>query len=258
MGHTGRIIALNYHRLSDEAHHESVDQRFNVRAFVFVQQMHLIREMHIPVVSLDDLISGKFAAKFGVTLTFDDGNLSDFDMAHPALKELNFTAAFFPVVNSIGKGGFVTWRQLSEIANDSFTVGSHGLSHSLLTKLPRTEQRHELGCSKAIIEQGIAKGVTHFASPYGWYNNALVLLAKEAGYKALMTTTLKVNVPDRKPFLVHRWNIRRNTSFARFKRMLERNGYISPLTTCAIAFKQYVKAILGRPSGLPSRLLAGK
>jgi peptidoglycan/xylan/chitin deacetylase (PgdA/CDA1 family) len=245
MGHTARIIALNYHRLSDEAHHESLDQRFNVKSFLFVKQMHLIREMHIPVASLDDLIGGKFASKFGVTLTFDDGNLSDFEIAYPALKELNFTAAFFPVVNTIGNTGCVTWRQLREIASDNFTVGSHGLSHSALTKLPRSEQRHELQCSKAIIEQTLRKAVRHFALPYGWYNEAIVQLAREAGYKSLMTTALKANIPDAKPFLVHRANIRRNTSFERFGKMLASNGYISPLTTYAIACRQYVKAVLG-------------
>ena len=209
--------------------------------------MSAIKEKHIPVVSLDALINGKFAEQFGLILTFDDGYSSDFYIAYPALKKLNLAAAFFPVVNNIGKGGFVTWQQLSEIASNDFTIGSHGLSHSLLRTLSRSEQEHELACSKAIIEQAIGKGVTHFASPYGWYSNAIVALAKETGYKALMTTTLKVNVPDRKPFLVHRWNIRRKTSFERFERMLASNGYIPPLTSYTVAFKQCVKAILGGP-----------
>ena len=248
MRNTGRIIVLNYHLLSHYAHARSENGQFNVSSAVFLRQLSAIKEKHVPVVSLDALISGNLAEQFGLILTFDDGYRSDFHIAYPALRELNFTAAFFPVVNDIGKNGFVTRNQLSEIADNNFTIGSHGLSHSLLTRLPRTEQRHELQCSKAIIEQTVGKTVSHFALPYGWYNKAIVQLAKEAGYKALMTTTLKVNVPDRQPFVVHRWNIRHNTSQQRFGRMLETHGYISPLARCAIAFKQYVKAILGRPN----------
>jgi len=246
MRNTGKIIVLNYHLLSDYAHTTSGNQQFNVSSTVFLKQISAIKAKHIPVVSLDALINGTFAEDFGLILTFDDGYCSDFHIAYPALRELNLVAAFFPIVNRIGKDGFVSWQQLSELANNNFTIGSHGLSHSLLTKLSRSDQQDELACSKAIIEQGIAKSVTHFAAPYGWYSKAIVALAKETGYKALMTTTLKVNVPDRKPFLVHRWNIRRNTSFERFGKMLGSNGYISPLTTCAIACKQYVKAVLGR------------
>jgi peptidoglycan/xylan/chitin deacetylase (PgdA/CDA1 family) len=239
MHNAAKIIVLNYHLLSDHA--GSVSGLFDVSLKAFRSQINVLLERGIPVVSLDALINGTFAGKCGVVLTFDDGNVSDFDSAYPALKELNLTATFFPVVNNIDKAGYVTWQQLSEIASGNFTIGSHGLSHCLLTKLSTSERQHELGWSKTIIEQVIGKRVTYFASPYGWYSKAIVALAKDAGYRALMTTTLKVNFPDTKPFLVHRWNIRQNTSLNTFKQMLNSNGCISAVISWASACRQYVK-----------------
>ena len=98
MRNTGRIIVLNYHLLSDYAHARSGNQQFNVSASVFFRQISAIKEEHIPVVSLDALINGKFAEQFGLILTFDDGYSSDFDIAYPALMELNLPAAFCPLL----------------------------------------------------------------------------------------------------------------------------------------------------------------
>jgi peptidoglycan/xylan/chitin deacetylase (PgdA/CDA1 family) len=243
-----KILVLNYHLLSDYA--GDANGPFCVSSAAFVKQLNAIKEKKIPVVSLAALINGTFAGHFGVILTFDDGNVSDFHIAYPALQEHNLTASFFPVVNNIGNGGYVAWQQLREIArNDDFTIGSHGLSHISLITLSKHEQQHELECSKALIEWRIGRGVKYFAAPYGLYSKAMVKLTREVGYKALMTTTPKVNVSVTRPFLVHRWNIRRRTSLEAFKRMLEGNGSISPVISLAFACKRYVKAILGRRVG---------
>jgi peptidoglycan/xylan/chitin deacetylase (PgdA/CDA1 family) len=244
MGNTRRIIVLNYHRLGDHTNYKSIDQQFSVKSGVFLEQMGLIKGMNIPVVSLDDLINGNFARQFGITLTFDDGHLAHFQIAYHALKHLNFSAAFFPVVNNISKPGCVTWKQLSEIADNNFTIGSHGLSHALLTRLPRTEQQHELEYSKSIIEERIGKPVAHFALPYGCYNRTIVQLAKEVGYKSVMTTIRRLNRPDKKPFVVHRWNIKQNTSLASFGKMLINDPYMSPLNVLAIALKECAETLL--------------
>jgi peptidoglycan/xylan/chitin deacetylase (PgdA/CDA1 family) len=249
MHSSGKILVLNYHLLSDDA--RGANGLFSVSLATFCRQMNAIKERDIPVVSLDALINGTFAGNFGLILTFDDGNLSDFHIAYPALKELNLTATFFPVVNNIGKGGCVTWQQLREIARGDFTIGSHGLSHLSLMKLSKRERQHELGWSKQILEQGVGRRVTHFAAPYGLYNKAIVALARNVGYKALMTTSLHVNEPDKRPFVVHRWNVRRRTSLEAFRRMLEGNGSISPVISLAFACKRYVKAILGRLGAWP-------
>jgi peptidoglycan/xylan/chitin deacetylase (PgdA/CDA1 family) len=247
-----KLIVLNYHLLSDYA--GGANGPFCVSSAAFVKQLKVIKEKELPVVCLAALINGTFAGDFGVILTFDDGNVSDFHIAFPALQERNLTATFFPVVNNIGTSGYVAWQQLREIArHDDFTIGSHGLSHRSLITLSKHEQQHELECSKALIEQRIGRGVSYFAAPYGLYSKAIVELTREVGYKALMTTTPKVNVSVRRPFVVHRWNIRRRTSLEAFKRMLEGNGSMSPVIGLAFACKRYVQALLGWPVGLADR-----
>jgi peptidoglycan/xylan/chitin deacetylase (PgdA/CDA1 family) len=239
----GRIIVLNYHRLS---HYDTgVHGRFAVDLGTFCWQLNAIKERDIPVVSLDALIRGTFAGRFGIILTFDDGNSSDFQIAYPELTERNMTATFFPVVSNIGKGACVTWQQLSEMAKGDFAIGSHGLSHSSLLKLSAREREHELRGSKTIIEQAIGRRVVHFAAPYGLYSSAIIELARDVGYIALMTTTLRVNIVDRRPFIIHRWNMTPRTSPKAFRRILDSGGYISPVISYVSTCKQYLNAILG-------------
>src|SRR5262245_22182946 len=82
---SGKIIVINYHLLSDYAG-GAIDP-FCVSSAAFVKQLNVIKEKEIPVVCLAALINGTFAGDFGVILTFDDGNVSDFHIAVPALQE---------------------------------------------------------------------------------------------------------------------------------------------------------------------------
>jgi peptidoglycan/xylan/chitin deacetylase (PgdA/CDA1 family) len=236
---SGQILALNYHSLSDEARCKGADRPFSVTSTAFLKQIDLICELQIPVVTLLDLVDGTFAKHFGVMLTFDDGHLSDFHLAYSALKERSLAAAFFPVANRVGRRGFVSWEHLSEIAHNGFIIGSHGLSHSLLTKLPTHLQWQELHSSKAIIEQRICRPVTHFSAPHGLYNSSVIQLAKAAGYRSMMTTSRKLNSSPRRPFLVHRWNIREDTSLTSLRTLFKDEGHVSPFKAVATRLREF-------------------
>jgi len=62
-------------------------------------------------------------------------------------------------------------------------IGSHGLYHNCLTKIPLEKAKEELTISKSYLENIIQKEVISFAYPDGDYNNELISAAEKVGYK---------------------------------------------------------------------------
>ena len=221
------VLILNYHSLdvgkrSAEYH---VDPVYSVTQHDFEQQMALIKELKIPVVSLAEVVAHIHKHqrwhRHVVCITFDDGFLTDYEVAFPVLQKYNFPATFFITVqNQTSKERWAQWR---EMAAAGFSLGSHTVSHPFLSMLPEAEMRRELVESKQIIEAETGTNVTFLAPPYGRYNRKLKRVAQESGYEALLTTNVGVNRYNADLFELKRWTVRRKTSLKAFRRMIMRN-----------------------------------
>ena len=80
----------------------------------------------------------------------------------------------------------MTWEQLREVSRNGVAVGSHSMSHRLLSRISDEDQAWEMSQSKILIEQKLGLPVNSIAYPVGKqnaYNEASRRLAKEAGYK---------------------------------------------------------------------------
>jgi len=121
-------------------------------------------------------------------LTFDDGNVSDYEIALPILSRMNCMAAFFIVVEKIGTPHHLSWSQVRELHDAGMTIGSHSLSHPDMRKLDPAGQRRELLVSRLRIEQELGVSVTSFSFPFGKFNSDLLRLARDAGYSTICTS----------------------------------------------------------------------
>jgi len=86
---------------------------------------------------------------------------------------------------------FLGWGQLREMADTGLiTIGSHGCSHSIVSRLDDDGLREELTASKAVIERELDRPVHHFAYPNGtpsdWDDRAIELL-QDTGYRTAVT-----------------------------------------------------------------------
>jgi peptidoglycan/xylan/chitin deacetylase (PgdA/CDA1 family) len=86
---------------------------------------------------------------------------------------------------------FLDWSQVREMAAEGLiTFGSHGRSHSIVSRLDDATLREELSASKATIERELDLCVRHFAYPNGkpgdWDGRAVRLLP-ELGYATAVT-----------------------------------------------------------------------
>ncbi len=81
---------------------------------------------------------------------------------------------------------FISWKQAKEMSDNGMHIGSHTMSHTILSHLPPQEQLKEISQSKAIIEQHLSKEVTSIAYPVGGHSaftETTRQLAQQANYK---------------------------------------------------------------------------
>ncbi|MBI4364398.1 MAG: polysaccharide deacetylase family protein [Candidatus Latescibacteria bacterium] len=91
------------------------------------------------------------------------------------------------------------WSQIRAMAEGGVSIGSHTVSHPVLTTVPPEEAARELRESKRTIEVEIGRPVSLFAYPVGkreHYSEAIKRLVADAGYTAALTTRSGANGPS--------------------------------------------------------------
>lgn len=74
--------------------------------------------------------------------------------------------------HSYGFDGFyLTIEQLREMADAGMIIGSHSVSHPVISKLDVASQRAEIEQSFAFLEETLANSVSTFCYPYGGFHN---------------------------------------------------------------------------------------
>jgi peptidoglycan/xylan/chitin deacetylase (PgdA/CDA1 family) len=81
----------------------------------------------------------------------------------------------------------MSWQELRSIDPAVVTIGSHTLSHPILTGLPAAALEQEVRDSRRWLEQELGRPVAHFCYPNG-SNNPAVRRAVAAAYDSAVTT----------------------------------------------------------------------
>ena len=112
-------------------------------------------------------------------------------MAYPILKYLGLKAYFFIIVSKVGTKGYMDWEQIREIDRSGMMIGSHGMTHRILTGLKEKEIQYELRESKRILEEKLRHKIYYFSIPKGAYNKKVLAEASRAGYIAAFSSDPK-------------------------------------------------------------------
>lgn len=127
-------------------------------------------------------------------LTFDDGLLNNYTVAYPILRKLGLTAYFFILVGKIGKNGYMNWQQIKELKDAGMIIGSHGITHRILTTLSSKDLDYELRSSKKALEENLGCVIDCLSIPRGFDNKKIMNAAKEAGYKTIFTSDDRISI----------------------------------------------------------------
>jgi peptidoglycan/xylan/chitin deacetylase (PgdA/CDA1 family) len=109
---------------------------------------------------------------------------------------------------SLGDDCFMDWPQVGALVRGTrVDVGSHGCSHTPLTKLPPERAAAELEEARRRIAEAVGTPVMSIGYPNGNYDDVVVRLTRAAGYKLGFTTDKGLVGEVRDPFKLPRINI---------------------------------------------------
>lgn len=154
-------------------------------------------------------------------MTFDDGHISNYEYALPALQSRNLTARFFITVGWTGKKpGYMGWQELRSLHQAGQIIGAHGSSHTFLTHCTPEDLNKELSGARLMLEDKLGTSITTMSLPGGRYNRRVLAACREAGYTQIFTSVPRA---EREPlgFLIGRLNVRGDMSLERLRNVLQ-------------------------------------
>ena len=109
----------------------------------------------------------------------------------------------------------MTWDQLRELHENGISIGSHTVSHPVLTMLEPQQLEFELAESREILENQLQNEVNAIAYPVGQpesYSTEVIEGSKRSGYKLGFTYVDRMNrQTDLNRYSVHRLHVDFNT-----------------------------------------------
>ncbi len=129
-----------------------------------------------------------------VMITFDDGDITNYTKAYPILKEFGIKAHFFIICGWVGAPGYMNWEQIKELSDSGMIIGSHGMTHRILTELNDVELYHELRESKRVLEENLSCSIDTLSIPRGFCSQKVMNKATEIGYKTIFTSDDRIVV----------------------------------------------------------------
>jgi peptidoglycan/xylan/chitin deacetylase (PgdA/CDA1 family) len=146
-------------------------------------------------------------------ITFDDGGVSAMRAAD-LLESHHLVGHFFVTSNYLGARGFLTGRDIRELAARGHIIGSHSCSHPLrMGHCPWTQLRDEWTLSCAILGEVLGEPVDVASVPGGDFAPQVAESAARAGITRLFTS--EPTSESRRAFgltLIGRYTIQRSTA----------------------------------------------
>ncbi|TXK76937.1 polysaccharide deacetylase family protein [Paenibacillus sp. N3.4] len=217
--HEIAIPVLSYHSIGVEPGNTYV-----LPPDVFLRQMDDLAAQHYTPLTLEQFMSileHKQAPPLKpVLLTFDDGYANNAEVALPILKRHGFPATLFLSTGAVGQPGYVSWKQVQELAAAGWDIMPHGMTHPHLPQLSIDKQREEIKESRHLIEQQLGHRADVFAYPYGEYNEATKKILKDAGFRYGFTTQEGWASSDQSPLELKRLVVHAEEDFKTWIRRL--------------------------------------
>lgn len=167
-----------------------------------------------------------------VMLSVDDGYKAGARGAD-AFEAAGFRGVYFVNPGSLAgpkraaKSAFMTPEGVRDLEARGHDVGSHGMTHANLGKVPEGMDiagyqrwlRKELAGARERLESILGRPVEDLAWPFGAYNQAVLKAAQDAGYRRCYSVTdASAQMPGADPLRLPRYLVQRPYSLASFKR----------------------------------------
>ena len=239
------LLVLCYHSINSNQNFHSTSTE------EFYKQMDYLRKK-CDIVTIETIMklaeNKKNLSRSTVAITFDDGYLDVFLNAYPYLKKYDLPATIFVTTGNVEKKmildnmclPMLNWGEIRVMSKNKIEIGAHTITHPKLTQIDEEQAKQEIKGSKMEIEIQIAKEVSLFAFPSGAYNQRLINLVKQLGFKAAIGG-VGVIQKNSSSFSISRVEVDRSINFILFKaRLTKATNYYRKLEN--IIKKMFVKS----------------
>jgi len=179
---------LMYHHIDNTKHQNP----YYVSPGILDQQMKWLRDNNYNVISMKDfqdaISCGLDLPENPTVITFDDGDLDQYENAIPILQKYGFNGTFYIVTKWLGDKYHMTWDMVKNISDAGMIIGGHTRYHPNVANLTDEGLKNELLGSKTDLEDKIGKTVEFFAYPGGAHSKNAEEHVKEYGYLNAVTT----------------------------------------------------------------------
>jgi len=224
-----QIPIINYHKISP-----SFDIGVTTRhPDSFQNDLQILKKHQFHTITFNDLKNSQVEISNPIIITFDDAYETSRIYALPLMKSFGFKGIIYPVTRYIGryndwdvqvgklKFKHLNWRDLKEIRDSGFEIGSHTQSHELLTRMTYDQQLSDLTESKKMLEEALGSEVNSVSYPFGRFNTDTIQAAEEAGYKYGLASLYFKNIKvENRNYALKRFNIYRFDTSDQFIRKI--------------------------------------
>jgi len=175
------IVTLMYHRFEENKYPST-----NIKIEIFKDHLKEINKSNIEFINFknfEEVIKNNMEKNY-ILLTIDDAFESFYLNAWPILKNKKIPFVLFVSTREIGKFGYMTWKQIKEIAkSDLVTIGNHSHSHEYLIDWTNDKIKSDLDTSIKILTKELGYSPKIFSYPFGEYSTDLKKIISELNFR---------------------------------------------------------------------------
>lgn len=252
------LPVLMYHGLhADQRAHGRYDAVYSVHPSAFARQLDWLRGNGYRSVLPGDRAAAGEGRR--VAITFDDGDVSNLEVALPLLRERGMVATFFVTSGFVDQPGMLSPAQLRALADAGMAIGAHGRSHAFLEDLGEAALAAELGESRDALAAIAGCTVDAMALPGGRGGERERIAAHAAGYRHLFGSVPGPNRRSDGDGWLQRIAVTRGTTIDEFAALVAWRGLRPRVARARFAALAWPKRVLGnaRYERLRAQLLGG-
>lgn len=207
-----QVPILCYHQVRDWRAKDSKSAKdYIIPVAAFKEHMKMLADSGYHTILPDQLYAylttGAKLPEKPVMITFDDGDLDQYETALPELDKYGFKASFFIMTVAIGRRGYQPYMdkaQIKDLADRGHTIGLHTWDHHNVKKYQGDDWKLQIEEPKKKLETIIGKPVYHFAYPFGLWNEAALPELKKRGLLTAYQLAEKKRDPSDPLFTIRR------------------------------------------------------
>lgn len=154
----------------------------------FQEQMKMLKdsgyEAILPDQLMDYLQTGKGLPARPVVLSFDDADISQFEVAKPVLDQYGFKGVFFIMTVVLNKPGYMSREQVRQLSDEGHVIGSHTWDHMNVKKMGPEDWVRQIDKPSRQLNEITGKPVGYFAYPFGLWDRQAAAGIRDRGFSA--------------------------------------------------------------------------